>query len=84
MKKAKGLKLAALLPPALAAAIPLLLASRETIGGDWSGRCHLIQAIPLILLKWLAWKRPLWGGIFLLVLGIFGVRSFANVLRRPE
>jgi len=48
--------------------ILLLFAIGETVGGDWSGLGHLIQAIPIALLMWLGWKRPLWGGIFLLIL----------------
>jgi len=30
---------------------------------------------------WLGWKRPLWGGILLLVLSLIAAYSFANPLR---
>jgi hypothetical protein len=84
MKKVKGLKIVALIPPALATAVLLLFAFGETIGGDWSGLGHLIQVIPIVLLMWLGWKRPLWGGIFLLLLGFLGLHSFSDTLRGPE
>jgi hypothetical protein len=80
MKKVKGLKIVALIFPGLAVAILLMFTIGETVGGDWSGLGHLIQAIPIVLLMWLGWKRPLWGGIFLLVLA--GIASYA--LRGPD
>src|SRR5574341_1891175 len=83
MKKVKGLKIAALIPLGWATAILLLFAFGETAGGDWSGLGHLIQAIPIVLLMWLGWKRPLWGGIFLLFLGFLASHSFSSLLRGP-
>lgn len=74
----------ALIPPALTTAVLLLFAYGETIGGDWSGLGHLLQVIPIVLLMWLGWKRPLWGGIFLLLLGFIAAHSFSNALRGPE
>lgn len=84
MKNIKGLKIVALIVPALTIAILLLFAFGEIVGGDWSGRGHLIQAIPIVLLIWLGWKRPLWGGLFLIVLSLLASRSFADALRGPE
>jgi len=84
MKNMKGLKIVALIFPGLATAVLLLFAFGETIGGDWSGLGHLIQVIPIVLLMWLGWKRPLWGGIFLLLLGFIASHSFSDALRGPE
>jgi len=78
MNKAKGIKIAALIFPGITLVILLLFTIGETVGGDWSGLGHLIQAIPIALLMWLGWKRPLWGGILLLVLSFIAAYSFAN------
>jgi len=61
MKNIKGLKIVALIPPGLAIAVLLMFMIGETAGGDVSGLGHLIQAIPIALLMWLGWKRPLLG-----------------------
>jgi len=81
MNKTKGMKIAALIFPGIPLVILLLFAIGETAGGDWSGLGHLIQAIPIALLMWLGWKRPLWGGVFLLVLSLIAAYFFANPLR---
>jgi len=78
MNKSKGIKIVALIIPGIPLVILLLFAIGETVGGDWSGLGHLIQAIPIALLMWLGWKRPLWGGILLLVLSLIAAYSFAN------
>jgi len=84
VKKNKRIKVAALIFPGLTLAILLLFAIGETAGGDWSGLGHLIQAIPVAFLMWLGWKRPLWGGIFFLVLSLVALYSFANPLRGAD
>jgi hypothetical protein len=84
MKNVKGLKIAALIFPGLTFAILLLFTIGETAGGDWSGLGHLIQAIPIALLMWLGWKRPLWGGMLLLVLAFIAFQFFSDALRGPE
>ena len=78
------MKIAALIFPGIPLVILLLFAVGETIGGDWSGLGHLIKAVPIVFLMWLGWKRPLWGGILLLVLSIFAGYSFANPLRGTD
>jgi len=84
MKNIKSLKIVALIPPGLATAILLLFAVGETVGGDWSGLGHLVLAVPIGILMWLGWKRPLWGGILLLLMGLLVSFLFSNVLRSPE
>ena len=78
MKTVKGLKVVALIFPGLVTAILLLFALGETFGGDWSGLGHLVQAIPIVLGMWVGWKRPLWGGVFLLVLSLLALYSFVG------
>jgi hypothetical protein len=84
MKNIKMLKIIALVFPGLTLAVLLLFALGETIGGDWSGLGHLIQAIPIAFLMWLGWKRPLPGGILLLVLSFLAAYSLIDALRRPD
>jgi len=81
MNKTKGIKIAALIFPGIPLIILLLFAIGETAGGDWSGLGHLVQAIPIALLMWLGWKRPLWGGILLLALSLIAAYFFAHPLR---
>ena len=83
MKNVKGLKMVALVFSGAALAVLLLFAFGETIGGDWSGLGHLFQAIPIGLLMWLGWKRPLWGGIFLFLSSLLASHSLADALRGP-
>jgi hypothetical protein len=83
MRKVATLKIAALVPPALAVAVLLLFAVGETVSGDWSGLGHVLQVLPIVLLMRLGRKRPLWGGILLLMLGFIAAHSFADDLREP-
>lgn len=84
MNKTKVIKIAALIFPGIPLAILLLFAIGETVGGDWSGLGHLIQAIPIALLMWLGWKRSLLGGIFFFLLSFLAAYSLIDVLRSPE
>src|SRR5512134_1233846 len=84
MKNIKAVKIAALVFPGLVIAILLLFALGETVGGDWSGLGHLVQAIPIGLLMWLGWKRPLWGGIFLLLLSFLAFYAFVDTFSRAD
>jgi hypothetical protein len=84
MKNIKTLKIIALVFPGLTAAVLLLFAFGETIGGDWSGLGHLAQAIPIGFLMWLGWKHPLSGGLLFLVLSFLASYSLVDALRGPE
>lgn len=84
MKRDKALKIVALVFPGITLAILLIFTVGESGGGDWSGLGHLIQAVPIALLMWLGWKRPLLGGIFFLLMGFLAAIQFSNVLRSPE
>ena len=84
MKNVKTLKIIALVFPGLTLGILLLFTFGETIGGDWSGLGHLVQAIPIGFLMWLGWKHPLSGGILFLVLGFLAAYSLSAVLRGAD
>lgn len=74
--KTKGLKIAALVPPAFMVLVLLAFGIGESLGGDLSGLMHLAQAAPVLLVIWLGWKRPLWGGILLLLGAAFKALTF--------
>ncbi len=84
MNLIKGLKIAALIPLGLAAAILLVFAAGEASAGDWSGFGHLIPVALIGLLTWLGWKRPLWGGLILLTGSLLAALIFSPTLRRPD
>ncbi len=48
----------------------LLFTIGETFSGDISGLGHLLQLAPLILVIFLAWKKPFIGGFLLIVTSI--------------
>ncbi len=47
-----------------------LFAFGEALSGDVSGLFHLIQALPLLLLVLLSYKKPFVGGVILMVLSL--------------
>ena len=71
MKFVRSLKLLALLPIAFLGLVFLLFGLGEALGGDLSGLMHLVELAILLAAIWLCWKRPLWGGIFLLAVALF-------------
>lgn len=84
MIKSQPIKIVALVFPGIPLVILLSFAIGETMGGDWSGLGHLAQAAPIILLMWLGWKRPLLGGILLMLLSFLAAYSLIDVLLSPE
>jgi hypothetical protein len=69
----KGLRIAALVPLGLQAAFFLLFAIGEMAAGDLSGAGHLLQVVGAALPGYLAWLRPLEGGIVLLAASLVGL-----------
>jgi hypothetical protein len=67
---ARGTKMAALVLLALGVAFYLLFALGEMADGDVSGVQHLLPAVILAALLWVAWRRPLVAGVVLLVLAV--------------
>jgi hypothetical protein len=81
MNNVKALKTISMIPLGLAMAILLLFTVGESASGDWSGLGHLIYAVPIGLLMWLGWRRPLWGGILLFFLAVLASINFSDALR---
>ncbi len=62
----------------------IVFAVGESAGGDLSGLGHLVQAAPLVILAFLAWKRPRAGGLLLIGLGALLVLWFLLFTNNPE
>lgn len=53
----------------------------EVFSGDMSGFSHILQILPFLVLVYIAWRWPFWGGIVLLLLSImFGALYAIDVL----
>lgn len=48
----------------------LMFTFGEVFSGDFSGLSHLIQALPIALLLWLAFKKPFVAGVILVGVGV--------------
>ena len=81
MKTIKWLKIAAMFPLAFMVVILLIFGIGESVGGELSDLMHLVPVVFVVLVAWLCWKRPLWGGILLLAGGIFEAVFFGVTLR---
>lgn len=80
MNSINVLKWAATIALGFGAAFLLLFAVGESAGGDWSGLGHLLPAVLMGLLIWLGWKKPQWGGLASMALGLFFVLRFYRSL----
>ena len=67
---AKRIRLVALGLVAVTVGMLLIFTIGEVAGGDISGLQHLLQAVPLVIVAWLAWRHPLWGGITLITVSL--------------
>lgn len=83
-KLARWLHYGALAPLGLFVAFWSLMSIGEMAGGDLSGLSHLLPALLVLPLMFLAWKRPLLGGIVLVGLGLAAAAYFYNDLIRLE
>ena len=66
----RGLLIVGLIPLGLQAFMNLLMGALEIASGDLSGAAHLVPFAATVLQAVLAWKRPIEGGIALLIVGI--------------
>jgi hypothetical protein len=73
MKTTGILKIIGLLPVGLILLVYLAFGIGEAAGGDIGGLMHLVQFVLVGLAIWLCWRRPLWGGILLLAIGLFRI-----------
>jgi hypothetical protein len=69
-RTARWLAVVALVPLGLQVAVYLVFGIGEMASGDWSGAGHLVPAIATGVLGFLCWKRPLEGGVALLLVGV--------------
>lgn len=69
-KQAKWLLYTALVLMGIYTAFWLFFGMGEMISGDLSGVIHLVPAILLIVFMFLAWRRPVEGGVALIILGV--------------
>lgn len=76
------LRIAACVVLAVPLAIFLLFGIGEMVGGDLSGGMHLVEALVVVLLGSLAWKRPFEAGLALSVGGVALAAVFLTVLLR--
>jgi len=67
---ARRSKITALVLLGFGIAFYLAFALGEMAGGDITGLQHLLPAAILALLLWVAWRRPRWAGIVLLMLTV--------------
>ena len=82
---ARWLRIAALIPLGLEAAVFVLFGVAEMVGGDLGGGGHLLQLVMLVLLAILAWMRPVEGGVGLAVAGmVSAAQLLAGARGSPE
>ncbi len=84
MKPVQGLKVVAMIPLGFMVAILILFAVGESVGGDLSGLMHLVPVAFVGLVIWLCWKRPLWGGLLLLLGAIVETFTFRRLMLQAE
>ena len=73
MRTVNLLKTVALLPLGFLVVVAAFFGVAEAVGGDLTGLMHLVQALIGGLVMWWCWKRPLWGGVILLIVALYRV-----------
>lgn len=84
MKTTKALRIVALLPLGFMVSILLLFGLGEALGGDLSGLMHLVEVVIAVAVAWVAWKRPRWGGVLMLLGAAFQTLRFWNMFQRAD
>jgi hypothetical protein len=79
--RAQWIMIAALLPLGALIGFSLLLGIGEMLGGVPGGPFHLLfPTLPIVILAWLAWRRPGAGGVTLMLLGtLLGIAFFGTI-----
>jgi len=75
----RGTMIAALIPLGLQAAVLALFGLGEMLAGDLSGAGHLLSLVATVLTAFLAWTRPLEGGIALVVMGLVAATGYRDL-----
>lgn len=60
-------------------AIYLAFGIGEMVGGEMSGAGHFVPVIAIAILGFLVWRRPLEGGVAMLLLGILDLLVFGLI-----
>ena len=76
----RGLMIAGLVPLGLQAIILTLFGFGEMASGDLSGAGHLVSLAATVLLAFLAWKRPIEGGVALVIVGIASAPQYRDAI----
>lgn len=84
MKTTRALKIVAMLPLGFMVLVLMAFGIGETVGGDLSGLMHLVEVAIVGGVVWLAWKRPLWGGILLLLGAIVQALNFGRFFSQAD
>ncbi|MDX9954272.1 MAG: hypothetical protein RBT75_09260 [Anaerolineae bacterium] len=77
---AQRLRIAACIFLAIPLAIFLLFGIGEMVGGDISGGMHLVEALIVVLVGILSWKRPFEAGIILCLSSLALTVFFLSIL----
>jgi len=75
----RGTMIAALIPLGLQAVVLALFGLGEMLSGDLSGAGHLLSLVATVLTAFLAWRRPLEGGIALVVMGLVAAAGYRDL-----
>jgi len=78
----RGLMIVALIPLGLQAIVLALFGFGEMASGDLSGAGHLVPLAATLSLAFLAWRRPIEGGVALLIVGLATVAEFYDATAR--
>jgi hypothetical protein len=78
----RGAMIAALIPLGLQVLVLAMFGFGEMASGDLSGAGHLLPLAATLLLAFLAWKRPIEGGVALVLVGLATVAQFHDATAR--
>ena len=78
----EGLMIAGLIPLGLQVLVLALFGFGEMASGDLSGAGHLVPLAATVLLAFLAWKRPIEGGVALVMVGLATAAEFYDATAR--
>ncbi|MBN1920700.1 MAG: hypothetical protein JW892_05610 [Anaerolineae bacterium] len=79
-RSAQRLRIAACVFLAIPLAIFLIFGIAEMVGGDINGVMHLVEALVVVLVGILAWKRPFEAGIILCLSSLALTGFFLSIL----
>ena len=78
----QGAMIVGLIPLGLQVLVLALFGFGEMASGDLSGAGHLVPLAATVLLAFLAWKRPIEGGVALVIVGFATAAEFYDATAR--